>query len=483
MEFTAPEFTYLTHRGYVIPKNGNEALVDRLRTVLTVTPKSNPGMPLGSDQGTFSLYMESLRNLYIPKFYGLSTFGTPSQNRLTSGEDAHGLVFHGSIREEQRAPIDAFLQAARNPVKMGGIISIQCGGGKTVIGLYIASVFKKKTLIVCHKEFLMNQWRERISQFLPSAKVGLIKQSKVDIHGKDIVIASLQSLAMRDYDPNIFKTFGFVAYDECHHNGAAVFSKSMQKMTIPITLGLSATLNRKDGLRKVFEWYLGKPVFKNTKRDDKQLIVHSHPYYDTHPEYGRELKMFNNKLNVAGMITAICGFHPRTVYLLDTLREILQREPARKTLILSDRRAHLKEMERLIHIRQMGTVGYYVGGMKEEALKESEGKDIILGTFVMACEGMDIPALNTLVLASPISSIEQPIGRVQRQKPHERTHTPLVIDIWDQFSLFYGQGSKRNAFYKKQGYEVVCASPYDPCHNEPSKKYEFIDDDEDAEKS
>lgn len=480
MEFVAPEFTYLTHRGYAIPKQGNEGLVERLKEVLTVTPKTNPGMPK-LEQTSFSLYLESSSNLYIPKFFGLSTFGAPSQNRLSPGVDAPGLVFSGSMRAEQKAPVDAFLKAARNPQKMGGIISIQCGGGKTVIGLYLASVFKKRTLIVCHKEFLMNQWRERISQFLPQAKVGLIKQSKVDIKDKDIVIASLQSLAMRDYDPEIFKTFGFVAYDECHHNGAAVFSKSMQKMTIPVTLGLSATLNRKDGLRKVFEWYLGKPVFKNTKRDDKQMIVHSHPFYEPHPDYGRELKMFNGKLNVAGMITAICAYPPRTVYILDVLAEVLKNEPARKTLILSDRRAHLKEFERLIKVRKMGTVGYYVGGMKEEALKDSESKDIILGTFVMACEGMDIPALNTLVLASPVSSIEQPIGRVQRQKPHERTHTPLVIDIWDQFSLFNNQGAKRISFYKKQGYEVVKSKKEDTDDDEEAKpkKYEFIEDDDD----
>lgn len=481
MEFAAPEFTYLTHRGYAIPKQGNEALVERLKDLLTVSPKVNPGMP-NMEQTSFSLYLESTSNLYIPKYYGLSTFGAPSQNRLSIGADAPGLVFQGNMREEQRAPVEAFLKAARDPEKMGGIISIQCGGGKTVIGLYLASVFKKRTLIVCHKEFLMNQWRERISQFLPKAKVGLIKQSKVDIHDKDIVIASLQSLAMRDYDPAIFKTFGFVAYDECHHNGAAVFSKSMQKMTIPVTLGLSATLNRKDGLRKVFEWYLGKPVFKNTKRDDKQMIVHSHPFYDPHPDYGRELKMFHGKLNVAGMITAITAFPPRTVFILDILHEVLKCEPTRKTLILSDRRAHLKELERLILIRKMGSVGYYVGGMKEEQLKESESKDIILGTFVMACEGMDIPALNTLVLASPISAIEQPIGRVQRQKPHERTHTPLVIDIWDQFSLFNRQGAKRIAFYKKQGYEVIHADRTDDSSDtdEPKKpkKYDFIDDDD-----
>lgn len=480
MEFVAPEFTFLTHRGYSFSKAGNEKLVEHLKDVLTVTPKTNREMP-NSSQASFPLWMESSTKFYMPKFYGLSMFGPPSQNKLPQGVDVPGLKFHGSLRQEQQDPVNAFLKAANDPSKLGGIISLQCGGGKTVLGLYLASVFKKRTMIVCHKEFLMNQWKERISQFLPEAKVGLIKQSKVDIEGKDIVIASLQSIAMREYPSDVFQSFGMVVYDECHHLGAEVFSRAMAKVTTMVTLGLSATLNRKDGLRKVFEWYIGKPVFRNAKRDDKQLIVESHPYFDPDPAYSHEHKMYNGKLNVATMITAVCSFPPRNLYILDVLENILKKEPGRKTLILSDRRAHLTELERLIKLRKLGTVGYYVGGMKEPQLKESESKDIILATFNMSSEGMDIPALNTLILASPVSAIEQPIGRVQRQKPHERKYTPLVIDVWDQFSLFHRQGTKRLTFYKKQGYSIVHTKSINSEEVEEkndSKKYDFIEDDD-----
>lgn len=478
MEFAAPEITYLSPMGYGIPKLGNERLVECLKEKLTVSPKVNPDMP-NAKEVSYPLWRENSKKLYIPKCYGLSMFGAPSVNTISVGEDAPGLVFQGTLRAEQQAPVDAFLKAARDPQKMGGIISIQCGGGKTVLGLYLASVFKKRTIIVCHKEFLMNQWRERIEMFLPKAKVGLIKQSKVDVDGKDIVIASLQSIAMRDYDPSIFKSFGFACYDECHHLSAEVFSKAMAKITVPVTLGLSATLNRKDGLRKVFEWYLGKPVFKGGKREDTQLIVRSCPYYEPDPAYGRELHMYNNKLNVAGMITAICAYPPRTLHILDILQEVLDKEPNRKTLILSDRRAHLKEFERLIKLRKMGTVGYYIGGMTEDQLNESKTKDIILATVSMAAEGMDIPVLNTLILASPISDVEQSVGRIQRQKPHEREYVPLVIDIWDQFSIFHRQGSKRRAFYKKQGYVIESEGEvHDPTEKVDPKKYDFIEEDE-----
>jgi superfamily II DNA or RNA helicase len=95
--------------------------------------------------------------------------------------------------------------------------------------------------------------------------------------------------------------------------------------------------------------------------------------------------------------------------------------------------------------------------MKPEELKNSESKDIILGTYTLVSEGFDVPSLNTLVFASPISSIEQSVGRIQRQKPADRRFTPLIIDLWDDFSLYRNQGFRRIAFYKKNGYTMACA--------------------------
>jgi len=259
---------------------------------------------------------------------------------------------------------------------------------------------------------------------------------------------------MKTYSPTLFQDFGLVVSDECHHLSAEVFSQALPKVTAGVFLGLSATLDRKDGLRKVFEWYLGKPVYQNKKRTESQMIVRMVPYYDADPEYSKERMMWNGKRNVAQTLSAVCNHAPRNQVIMDELAAALKKEPARRVLILSDRRGHLKELERRIHERKLGTVGYYVGGMKEHELKESESKDIILATLAMSSEGMDIPALDTLVLASPVSAIEQPIGRIQRQKPCERKHIPLTIDIWDEFSLYINQGRRRLAFYKKNGYTV-----------------------------
>ena len=77
-----------------------------------------------------------------------------------------------------------------------------------------------------HKEFLLNQWKERIQEFIPNAKIGRIQSNKIFIEDYDIVIGMLQSISMKTYDPEVFSEFGLVIY-ECHHLGAETFSKKL----------------------------------------------------------------------------------------------------------------------------------------------------------------------------------------------------------------------------------------------------------------
>ena len=137
------------------------------------------------------------------------------------------------------------------------------------MGLKIAEELKVKTLILVHKEFLMNQWVERITEYLPEAKVGYIQGKKCDINRKDIVLAMIQSLSDprkdKDYPANLFESFGLVIADECHHLAARQFCRSLAKYPFKYTLGLSATPDRADGLQRVFKHYLGDIVYKDAE--------------------------------------------------------------------------------------------------------------------------------------------------------------------------------------------------------------------------
>lgn len=326
----------------------------------------------------------------------------------------------------------------------------------TVIGLHVLSVLAKKTLIIVHKNFLLEQWKDRISQFLPSARVGTVKAQIIDVKDKDIVIASLQSLSMKSYDPDLFRDIGFVIVDEIHRTGTEVFSKALQKVNFKYSLGLTATLDRKDGLSKVFIWYIGDVVYKNKSRIDR-VCVKCLPYFDPSPTYSKEERMFNQKLNTSKMITHITEFEPRTVFFVDAILEQMNASSfKRRCLILSDRKNHLTSIEKVLNERIPAlSVGYYIGGMKDKDLKESEDKDVILATYSFASEGFDVPGLDTLILASPKSNMEQIVGRILREKEECRKNVPLVLDIIDDFSFFKNQAVKRKRYYKRMKYELT----------------------------
>jgi predicted helicase len=111
--------------------------------------------------------------------------------------------------------------------------------------------------------------------------------------------------------------------------------------------------------------------------------------------------------------------------------------------------------------------------MKEHLLKESESKKIIIATYAMASEGLDIKTLTTLFMATPKSDVCQSVGRILRSK-HA---TPLVIDIVDPHCVFLSQSKKRNAYYSKKKYSIetfLSANQYFRSEANSSKKECFV---------
>lgn len=324
----------------------------------------------------------------------------------------------------------------------------------TVMAIHLICRLGVKSLVVVHKDFLLEQWKERIQQFAPEARLGLIKAKTVDVREKDIVLASLQSLSMKDYEKSVFDGFGFAIVDECHHTSAEVFSKALRKISFKYTLGLSATIKRKDGLSKVFKWYLGDVIYTNVKKKTKDHVdVLIKYYYVPDPLYSKEELMMGKKLNISKMINNICSYHPRVHYISQCIVDILTKEPCRKIIVLSDRRSHLETIGEDLAKYNL-ECGYYLGGMRQGDLKASEEKQILLGTFCMVSEGFDCKSLDTLVIASPKSDVVQSVGRILREEACKRRHTPLVLDIIDNFSIFERQGRKRLSYYKSQKYNI-----------------------------
>ena len=236
--------TILSRNGYKIKKADLDMkTLKEIKKDLTVNPFVVGDFGNTSDK-RFSLFLESPNSIYIPRFYAKEKFGDPTITKIDNGTTID-LKFNGKLRSEQMPIINLYQKACTE--RGGGLISLKCGGGKTVLALYIISMLQVKTIVVVHKDFLMTQWRDRIKQFLPDARIGKIQQSTIDIENKDIVLAMVQSLSQKEYDPQVFSSFGLAIFDECHHLGAEIFSKSMIKVASKYMLGLSATPDRKDG--------------------------------------------------------------------------------------------------------------------------------------------------------------------------------------------------------------------------------------------
>ena len=465
---------YIGKRGYVIRKSIlNEKQISEVKNELTVKPFVNSDY--GKEEEPFKVYLENEGKLYIPRSYGIEKFGPPELSLLPQGKDIN-INFNLNLKEEQKKPAAETIKAYHE--HGGGILSLPCGFGKTIMALYFIWMLKKKTLVIVHKEFLMNQWIERIKFALPDAKVGTIQGSIYDVEGKDIVIGMLQTLSMREFEKDSFDDFGHVIIDECHRIPSRVFSKALTKITCKYMLGLSATPKRTDGLMKVVIFFIGNIVY-SVKNSGKNVVsVKRFLLESNNDNYKQEVVNYRGSAQMPTMINNITEYYKRTELVIMKVLEEIKNNPQRHILVLSDRKKHLEDMYKICIQNGFDSVGYYVGGMKKDDLHKSESKKIIFATCVLVAEGFDIPTLNMLVLTSPKSDIIQIIGRIDR-KIHDNIQA-LIYDFVDNFSMFENQGRKRFAVYKKNKFEIEDININIETNNiKFSKKYDFHNNQDD----
>lgn len=417
----------------------SESELKELEKALTVKPAVLADYDFGEDT-SFPVYRLSDTRIYLPKFYGLKKYGD-TKNTLKDGVDAN-LEFKGNLKEHQ---VD-FCEKVLKELKANGS-TIACsatGSGKTCIALWLASQLKKRTLIVVHKEFLMNQWIERIQQFIPGASIGIIQQNRCEIDN-DIIIGMVQTLTKREYPAGTFDSIHFTILDEVHHMACQVFSQTFFKLGSKVTLGLSATPKRTDGLTKVLEWFLG-PIIRNEiiSEIEKPTVKFIEAEYESVmvPKFN-----FKGNLNAPNMINQLVLDPVRNKQIVSEI--IALNKEGRKILVLSGRRGHCEFlMQELRKINRKLVIGLYLGGMKNEDLETSNKADIIFATYSMASEAYDNPDLDTLIMATGMGAVQQAIGRILRKK---NKLNPLVIDFTD-IEYFGGQARRRKQYYKKSGY-------------------------------
>lgn len=425
----------------------------------------------GSDvKKVIKCFWNNKTNFYIPRMYGFKKFGEISFDYPKT--ESIDVTFKGGLRDYQQNIFKDIQNNFDNKFARGGILNLSTGCGKTIIALYTISRMKVKTVIFVHKQILLDQWKERIREFIPDAKIGIIQGSKRQIEGNDIVIAMIQTVS-RNYKEfrGEFDTFGLTIIDEIHNICTEKFSRILNICQTKYRLGLTATL-RKDAFRQIYEYHVGPiiSVFNNTMT---KPLIQIHKYQtcknEVKPEYN-----YKGVLKYSTLITHLCLSESRNKYILGILSDLYSNSKVqkRKTIVFTDRVQQAEYLCDNINLPNV-TADTFIGSKskKKDLLEQALECDIIFATYGIAKEGFDLPSLDTLVFASPKSEIEQAVGRILRKK---NNHQALVIDIFDEnIGVFKGQHWKRFHYYKSKQYTIEYVSESE---EEDHRENESLDD-------
>jgi len=506
----------LTAYGYAIKKSSlTPRRVQHLRKELTVSPTVAFKFAKQTVQ-PFAVYTESPTRFYLPRQWANEVYGEAEAISIPEGTPLReDITFIGKPYDYQKDIVDKFLNAGAN-----GLICVPCGRGKTFMAIWTAMRLGKKFLIVVDKEFLMQQWKGELEALVPGISVGIIQEDKCQVQNEivqskvatlvelkeklrslgkkvggkrdellarikeadpsfqemttttksfDCSIAMIQTIVGREFPEGTFEPFGFTIFDECHHLGASNFSRALLKVQTKCMLGLSATPKRDDGLTKVFEWFLGKPVhWEKTRDPDPQVIVRCEQITSNDPAYMNVPTDYRGEMIMGRLLTNVIEHAPRTQKIADIIVE-LTNDSRRRVLVLSERITHLEALETLLKPTGL-TMSYYIGGMKEEVREQgAQTARVLLASYAMASEAMNIKSLNTVILASPRKKVEQSTGRILRIKPEQRQVHPVIVDIVDCHAVYQSQWRKRAMYYKKCAYKIQTGS------HEPSEEQEVVE--------
>lgn len=537
----------------MLPVDRNAVIVD-----LTLAPVVKKGF--GAQGEPIIMYRRNSKFLFLPMSYGFRRYGLPGSSTIVCKDKiAETLEFNPGITltPKQTHVCNLFMEHVtksyidigeldekNNETKItgrlqlydGAVIGLPCGAGKTVVVIKLISLLRVPTIVVLTKEALITQWKERLEEYLPGARIGIVQGNKVDAKDKDVVLCSLQTVFKpHKFPTELRKRYGMVVFDEAHRMVSQKYSAVVFQLTAPIRLAVTASLDSE--LHRVLDLAVGPTLF-NEKRtgEGDNLIVRAVNFHSTDADFLNIEMNSSGVMNYSGMLTKLTKFEPRIDFLCNLILGIIKEFPEsaevqqalaavplapyvpkkkkeNKSSSLADifanaplpkksRKRKKDQAEKsapyvkpkypgihqvivfsveteLLEIlferlsKQNVSVGMFIGQMDAKDLDASAARQVILATFSMASEGLDIHTLSGLVFAMPRSTIEQPIGRILRSKFRQK----IVYDVIDDHALFRSQFRKRCIFYKSCKYPIVNAND---STNSKKRKRENDDSDSDS---
>jgi superfamily II DNA or RNA helicase len=362
-----------------------------------------------------------------------------------------------SPREGQDVSISKVLDYLRT--KKGGNLLADCGMGKSIVGVEIALRLQRHTCVLAHKEFLVRQWRDNLRKVAPDISIGILQRDTCEYgYDYDVTIAMVQSITSpkREYPKEFYDSFGLLICDEVHRYGAEVWHEAIKKFPALYRLGLTATFRRGDGMIGVITSHIGG-IAHTHEASSMRPVVYMRRVSTYLPEsaykFGWNESSKLDKRERAKLISSLAKMDDRSEVI--TRQVIRALKAGRKVFLLSERLGHLDLIAEQCQARDIldQDIGFFVGGKSEEELEIASSKRLILATWQMAREALDIPELDTLFMATPVSDIQQGVGRILRPKPGKRQ--PVVVDFVDiGIGPCVGMSVNRRKMYQQLGYEI-----------------------------
>lgn len=369
------------------------------------------------------------------------------------------LQFHGVLRAKQQQAADALLQHET------GVLSASTAFGKTVIAAYLIAQRQVNTLVIVHRQQLLDQWIEALSQFLGLApkEIGQIGGGKRKPTGK-IDVAMVQSLSQKHVVDDLVGQYGYLIVDECHHISAVSFEQVVRQSKAKYLTGLSATVVRKDGHHPIIFMQCGPVRYRVDDRRQAEQRPFDHKVV-IHPTNFRLPSHLQNATSpsIQDIYAALVRDTERNQLIVKDVIEAVHAK--RFPVLLTERRDHLDALVNLL-TPQIPNVIVMAGGMGKNQRKRLaehiasipiDQPRVIVATGRYLGEGFDDELLDTLFLALPISwrgTLTQYAGRLHRLNAAKKD--VIIHDYVDfEVPVLAKMFSKRRAGYKAIGYEIV----------------------------
>ena len=365
--------------------------------------------------------------------------------------------FLGTLTASQETAVDAIMEHD------DGVLVAPPGAGKTVMGCAAIARRSVPALILVHRKPLMDQWIDRLQEFLGLSKREIHILGKARYREAPIALGMLQTLARAESPAALLDRYAHVIIDECHHVPAASFEAAMKQCATRYILGLTATPTRKDGLQEILFLQCG-PVRHRIDLDhaaDQARVVIVR-------ELALRLPPEKDRLPIYQLWDLLIKSRERNRMIADDV--VVAHHEGRFAAVLSDRKEHLNTLEAMLREKLPENVLYHIDGStgrkQRAALLDSLRQKaemhcpfVLLATASLLGEGFDLPQLDALFLAMPISfkgRLIQYAGRL-----HRVTETKTSVRIHDYVEpdhpLTMHMHRKRLAAYRDMGYSVQIA--------------------------